>query len=325
MLLELHGLTVHLDSPDVPVRDYWRNLFGDWVRDRDGVSADIRLTVHFVKQLPPLPTSDPFFTDYREDWIKGAYSVLEAYRTDSATILHFFDGGLVNIPVAGTTVTAYVTRDTFYNGRLEDITSVSLAPLLRQHKRYLLHAAGAALNGEAVLFVGESGSGKTTTCLNLTLNGWQLISNDVVMLEECEDGIYALSVPDKITVRPKTLELLPQLQQHKIGDQFLDGIQLPDDILPTHQLTNGSYANPARVAAICFPQVETRPNTIWQRQLSVVTLARLLEQSVDCWDSASLQAHTTILTKMSQQATGYALHLGQDLPDQPDRLRQLLS
>lgn len=327
--LSLGGLTVELDSSAAAVQAYWRYLFGDWLRETAVAPPVARLTVYLVKTLPPLPAGAPFFTDARNDWERGAFSVLEAYRPDDGRlVLHFFEGGLVTLPPAHAaadlpTAVGFVTSETFANGRMEDITLVGLAPLLRVHGRYLLHAAGVSHRGRALLLVGASGSGKTTTSLNLLLHGWQLLANDVVLLTAESDGVTAWPLPDKITVRPKTLALLPQLAQFAVGAQQIAGVALPADFLPSHQLVGGNWSPPARVEAICFPQVTDRATADLDVQPRAVTLARLLEESVDCWDPASLDAHTALLTALSQQAIGYRLRLGADLAALPALLAAL--
>jgi serine kinase of HPr protein (carbohydrate metabolism regulator) len=68
-----------------------------------------------------------------------------------------------------------VTEGVLRNGRFEDVTFTSLAPLLRRHGYYLLHAFAAVKEGHAILLVGPSGSGKTTTGLHLLEAGLAVV------------------------------------------------------------------------------------------------------------------------------------------------------
>ena len=330
LYLKLGDVALCLESDDANVLTYWRNLFGSWILDKP-LTPDIILRIKFVDKLPPLPNQSPFFINNRQDGQYDELSILEAYTGDDGfVLLHFFEGGLITVPPSqqanGEPLVAsgYVTKYAFETGRFEDITLVGIAPLLRAYGCYLLHSSGVSKNGRGILFVGSSGSGKTTTCLNLVLNGWQLISNDVVMLQERDGEILALPMPDKITIRPKTLTLLPQLASYQFGEQILDGIALPDDTMPTHRLIGDNWSPPATIAAICFPQIEEGASNHLEPQLKAVTAARLLEESVDCWDEASLDSHTAILTAASRQAPGYALRLGLDLDTLPPLLETLL-
>ena len=327
----LGDVALCLESDDANVLTYWRNLFGSWILD-EPLTPDIILRIEYVDKLPPLPDQSPFFVNNQPDMQVNELSILEAYEGENnSVILHFFEGGLVTVPPTNhiqgdgpLVASGYATKYAFETGRFEDITLVGIAPLLRTHGCYLLHASGASRNGRGILFVGSSFSGKTTTCLNLVLNGWQLISNDVVMVQERNGEIMAMPMPDKITIRPKTLTLLPQLADYQFGEQILDGIAVPNDTLPTHRLIGDNWSPPASIAAICFPQIEDNIVNHLSPQLKAITAARLLEESVDCWDQSSLDDHTAILTAASRQAPGYTLHLGLDIETLPALLETLL-
>ena len=66
----------------------------------------------------------------------------------------------------------------------EDLTTLALAPLLRRLGLFMIHAFTAALSGKAVMFVGPSGSGKTSCGLALASAGWQILANDVALMQE---------------------------------------------------------------------------------------------------------------------------------------------
>lgn len=56
-----------------------------------------------------------------------------------------------------------------------------------------IHASAAALNGKAVLIVGKSGSGKSALLLDLMARGFALIADDIVILQDQDDGVAALA------------------------------------------------------------------------------------------------------------------------------------
>jgi GTPase SAR1 family protein len=328
--LTLADQTILLESDDSAVQQYWRWLFGDWLHASvppQGRPA-ARLLIERVDQLPPLPQSDPFFVDRRDHESYGLYSVMAAWRLENGQVLlHFFDGGTVYLPdptdrTPIPAVRGIVTDSAFATGRLEDLLLISLAPFLREQGYYLLHAAAVSRNGQALLLVGPSGSGKTTTCLNLVQHGWQLLANDVVMVGRREGRVYAFPLPDKITIRPKTLTLLPLLARYTVGEQPIPGITLPPDILPTHKFVQ-TWSDPAPVAAICFPHITPQRESNLALEPGTVTLARLLEESLDCWDSASLEDHTSLLADLTRQAQGYRLALGSRIEALPSLLHAL--
>lgn len=338
MILSIGGLRASLESDSPRIRAYWRHLFGDRIlgeTEEDG-GADVRLSVSLVETLPPLPNRPAFFVDPPDE--TGVDSgILEAiYGEDGTIIVNFFDGGVLTIPSESDmgvdssdsipTSSADVTEETIRTARFDDITTVGLAPLLRRQDRYILHASGVSLNGQAVLFVGRSKSGKSTTCINLVLNGWKLLSNDVIVLEKSRP-ILAHPLSDFMVIRPKTIDLLPELDAYVRADEMENPLRIKGSqpSFPTHKLVKGDWSPPAEVRAICFPQIEDREETVVEKFPSTIALARMLEESLDQWDKPSLVDHTMLLGQLSQQADCYMLKLGRDLPQVPHLLESLLT
>ena len=292
--------------------------------DDDPAYATLLLTAHLVSELPPLPECDPIFIDNHQDDYGGNYCILHAFRPKpTTTVLHFLDGGIAKL--SDTTIELWLTASIFESGRFEDITLVALQPWLRRNGRYLIHASGVVLDDHALLTVGSSGSGKTTTCLNLTLNGWQMLANDVVLVEDRGDQLIAWPVPDNITIRPKTFTLLPQLRTFPFGDQTINRHGQPEDKLPAAVLVGENWAVPSPVRVICFPTIVDQRETTFAPQMSAIALALLMQESIDLWDESAFDTHTQVLDRLTRQATCVAATLGDDLDEQLTRFTELMA
>lgn len=313
MFLTLHGLTIHLESDAPLLKRLWSHLFAGWLTAEAPAAVDLRLRLTLAETLPPPPDRPPFFSDARS--LPHDVGILSVYREENGVLLHFLDGGLVHVPLHEPelpTIRGTVTRRGVAHGRFEDITFTSLAPLLRRRGYFLIHAFAAARDGAAVCFVGPSGSGKTTTGLALLLNGYRLLANDAALVESRPDGVYALPTPGLVSIRPRTLDLLPGLRP----------------LLPDHsprrlanvsgaELVNGRWAEPTPIRAIYFPQIEDGTRTHRSHENRAVCLAQLMAESVDRWDPDTLHTHLNLLQAISRQARSYRLHLGQDLSQIP--------
>lgn len=290
---------IELFSPSQLLMDEWAHLLGEWAYGAlpAGVTADVVFELVPAGQLPPLPLEPPVFVDP-----KGIVNVYQL--ADGPLLLHFLDGALVQLTLdkpGEQRILGWLTPQLLRHQRFEDVTFTALAPLLRRRGYYLLHAFGAASSGRAVLMVGPSGSGKTTSGLSLVTAGWQLLANDAVLLEHRPDGIYALPTPGYLHIRPKTLELLPQLLH---GPRF-------------------DWAEAVQIGLVCLPQVTGRENTAFATQNQALTLARLMEESLDSWDKATIPAHLNLLQTLSQQADSYSLLLGKDVVNLPTLIRSV--
>jgi hypothetical protein len=59
----------------------------------------------------------------------------------------------------------------------------------------LVHAAGAVVNGRALVLAGHSGDGKTTISRLLGDEGVELLSDERIALRKQEDGFFAYGTP----------------------------------------------------------------------------------------------------------------------------------
>ena len=273
--------------------DEWARLLGKWAYGLlpAGTIPDVVFELAPAGQLPPLPAEPPLFVDPKR--IVNVYQL-----SNGQLLLYFLDGAMVQLELnrqGQQRISGWLTHDLLRHQRFEDVTFTALAPVLRRRGYYLLHAFGATISGRAVLMVGPSGSGKTTSGLSLVTAGWQLLANDAVLLEHRPDGIYALPTPGYLHIRPKTLDLLPQLLH---GPLFV-------------------WGEAVQISLICLPQVTGRDNTTFIVQNQAITLARLMEESLDSWDQTTISAHLNLRQTLSQQTNSYALLLGKDVANLP--------
>ena len=92
------------------------------------------------------------------------------------------------------------------DGRYEDrvVDSADVVPMFeldlyqevawRASPGWLLHAAALEMNGRVVVFAGQSGAGKTTLTLGLMAHGWQLLTEEMVLIDR-ELSVHALARP----------------------------------------------------------------------------------------------------------------------------------
>jgi hypothetical protein len=321
MYWQLHNLIIHLVSDDVAINLLWQRLLRGWnFSSSNEKPPAIRLKLAIVDELPLLSDLTPFFSDTTV--LPEDKRILSVYDGEGDSVrLYFHDGALIDVPLATPsfpevpTARGYLTRNALNHGRFEDITFTSLAPLLRRKGLFMVHAFGAAKDGQAALIVGPSGSGKTTTGLNLLLADWDLLANDVVLLKKQQNRILALPTPGGIGIRPQTVQLLPALRNLIGARSIQQQMDVTDAIM---NITR--WSEPAPVTAVYFPQIEERSQSSLQPKIKAVCLAELMAESMDQWDEALLPTHMNILQELSHQAEAYTLHLGQDTDQIPSLL-----
>lgn len=313
-------ITVELIDATPALEKFWHKMMAGWppstLASAPSRGQTIRLALTQVDEPPSPPTSfAPIFQDN--------VGLLHVYQATAEQLwLHFPDGALVHVDLVAQMVRGSFTAVMMRNARLEDVIFTSLAPLLRRHGYYLVHAFAAVCPATyppgAALIVGPSRSGKTTTGLQLVLAGWKLLANDVVLLRQTPEGeVWASPWPGLITVRPRTFRLLPTLADH-VGRP---GVLPTNDVaLTSDQIARKDWGTAVPIKAIYFPQIETSPTSQLIPKNRGIALARLLEESLDRWDTSQIAPHSALLRRLVQQAGAYQLRLGQDVAQLPDLL-----
>lgn len=316
MIICLGDLRVAFASDDAVINAAWRQLFDGWPLQDDG-AVDVQLELSLVDEIDAangslqngsLQNGRLTFTD--------SHRILNTYAGNTeAFFLHYLDGALIWLSLRAKidTATGVITCAAMKNGRFEDITYTSLAPLLRRRGLFLIHAFAATKNGRAILIVAASHQGKTTTGLSLILDGWELLSNDAVLLQKRNDVIYALPAPGHVGIRQPSLTLLPALGRLVEEKTAVNGAYE----LTGGMVTNGRWAAPTPISTIVFPHIADQPASQLTARSCALSLAALMVESVDRWDTPLLTTHTAILNQLSQQADTYTLHLGRDVAALP--------
>lgn len=313
---------IHLDlvSGDPPILDEWADLLADWPMQVGAAGALPHLTfkLSLTNRLPAAPGAPPFYSSRRP-----GVTPVQAYRRDQAgTRLYLDNFAVIDIPDTSNEAQAWITPTGLAQGQQEDVTYQALAPLLRRHGYLLIHAACARYAGKAILLVGASGSGKTTTGLNLALHGWHILANDITLLDLNTAAVCAWPMPDQTVIRRPTLALLPALQAYVASPTTADFPETAN-ALRLMPLAPRAHLPPTLVSAVCFPQTGAAATHLTACG-QAMSLAHLLEESLDCWDTAALPAHTHGLSRLARQAAGYHLHLGTDVENLPALLTALL-
>lgn len=321
MRLHLHKLTIRLESHASAINAHWQRLFDGWLDDES--DADLTLKLDLVPQLPPLPDKPPLFSD-KLLWPDGR-GVLTVYAADHGRVLlHFQDGAMISVPLengrGSTHVSGVILPDVVASDRFEDVVYTSLAPLLRRHAYFLVHAFAAGRDDTAVLIVGPTHSGKTTAGLSLLLGGYRLLSNDIALLEQRPDGIYCLPTPGDVGIRPASFDLLPQLSDFVGRASGSEGVFNA----AAQRVIGGNWAEAARITAVCLAHVEADQPTRIQPTERALCLAKLMEESMDRWDAGTLLDHIAILQATCGQSHTFDLQLGQGVSEVPALLNEAM-
>ena len=231
------------------------------------------------------------------------------------TTLHMHIPGVamigMDLPAATSTfwvAPAYQTHEPL----VEDLLAVALAPHLRRQGRYLLHAFGAAWEGQGVLLVGDSGAGKTTSGLALLAAGWQLLGNDVVQFD-AEGGLHGY--PGRVAAT------LPSLARFAATAPLHGPLSAGKLRFPAEAVWPGCRRAHAVPAQILFPRIVDQARCTLRPLTPAEALGRLLPHTLDRWDAALLGDHLAAAEVLVRRAPAAELLLGRHMDDLPGLLR----
>jgi len=89
----------------------------------------------------------------------------------------------------------HVEASPWFADVLENVLRVLVAYDVVQRGGVMLHCAAIVKNGQAVVLFGHSGAGKSTTSALALENGYAVVSDDINIIEPCEDGWQVTPVP----------------------------------------------------------------------------------------------------------------------------------
>ncbi len=338
MEFRIDSLHVQIESGDKAIEDSLRSIMMGWptllldpLPNEHGMenqllrskTADIRIIFKSVDRLSSLPETKPYFVE-KIAGIAGETGTIALFKTEKDFRLFFRGRATIHfslpkrLPSAGSVLEIEVLESIVGASQLEDILFSGLAPLLRRLGYYMVHSFAASRDNMALLLIGKSGSGKTTAGLSLIQQGWGYLANDMIILKNKGESIWALPTPGGISLTPMTAEIL---------SPFISGGSLMPESKPNRKeyypavSLISSWSEAVPVGAICFPMISVGGKGTVGKIEKATALAQIMEASIDRWDDAMLIEHINFLGRLCDQTQCLALQLG----DEVGELSRILS
>ncbi len=316
-LFELHGVPISFVSDDERIR---QRLVRQWLpfaagSDQTPALSPIQVTLRAVVTSP----SPPSYAVVSKD------PSLVYYRENDKLVAYFGRWGRYDVDLQAGAVEGRMTEACLQSyGVFEDMIIVALAPLLRRRGLYTIHAFAASMNGRAIVLIGDIAAGKTTTGISLLCGGAQLLANDSPLLRmQSESGIELCAYPGLISTYPDSLawfsELAPILSRAERFDGSAKLSFAAEEVWPS------PWQMSATPAILLYPHVVSK---LEQSQLVPMSrfqaLQRLVGQSIESWDSATIPANLKALQRLTTVAPAFSLKLAPDVDKIPDIIMNAL-
>lgn len=195
--------------------------------------------------------------------------------------------------------------------RQQEPVLLALVWLLRECRRYSLHASAVAHDGQVLVLAGESGSGKSTAALGLVRQGWRYLADDVVLLEPAAAGPHLWGLAKGFAYHPALLTQAPELANPAAE---------PSDLSGEKQFTDLDAVYPGRhlpcgpLRTLVFPQIVAQAHSRLLPLEPVQSLSALLLAKPDMLtDKIHATAQLELLKTIVMPRPAYRLLAGRDV------------
>jgi hypothetical protein len=183
LTVDVGGVPVRLSATDAMRAEAVAALFA-----RMALSADDPLVhLSFGGNRVPLPERGP-------DETQGQ---LQLWHDDDALAMASGPSMSAVVHQGRGTVGGYATD---LSRAFRQFAPFMLGSLLAPHDRFVIHAGAIQRDGEAILVLGGSGLGKSTLVLGALRDGWNVLSDDLVLIRSDPSGPVVTGIPRTLTV-----------------------------------------------------------------------------------------------------------------------------
>jgi hypothetical protein len=309
-----HGLTLDLESERGEAHTEIAGLLTDlcWRSEPESAAPPLlRVRVRSdAESARPTPCGRELF---RAGGFRGLEGPDGFHLTDEESIWHVND--------AESLVDAWLSPRFFEKPAAvrRDAWTFGLLKLLRRRGLFSLHAAALSRRDRfGVLLVGESGCGKSTLALALVPCGWDLLSDDAVLVRERSGSAEVLALRRDAFIDGHAEPLYPHLRF---------GEERPDRAGGRRRRVerDGPRVEAAVPRLLVFPRRTEERRSRLDPISRADAFARLMNQSgSQLFDRRDTAAQGAVYRRLLEQAASFELGSGTDVLDDPSSVVRLL-
>jgi hypothetical protein len=281
-------------------------------------TSDLRVRLAAVPEFPALPFDPAAARHVLEHPVAQIW--YEPSRDQLLT--EFGDGGRGVVDGANLTAELLVREGAEHDEWLgsHPLFTVAITELLKRQGLFGVHAAGAELDGRAILFAAASGAGKSTLSIAMARRGFGFLGDDRVFLHGAREALRVLPFPDDIDLRDGTPQLFEELRpildtpkkagwpKWKLRATELYQTTIPRECVP------GLLIIPAISGEARSEFIDIDPH---EALLELVPNVMLTE-------NRATRAHLDALTQLTQQSRCLRLRTGRDFDEVAQRIRDMV-
>ena len=162
-------------------------------------------TLYLLDSHPGEPDKTDWIRHWRTD---DEYITLSLARKGDGFLLRFPLLADFIIDAEGSRIGAWATPDTEEETLRHLLLDQVLPRVLGYKERLVLHASAVLVNGKAMAFAGNTGAGKSTLAANFQTAGYQVLTDDGLIVTAGESCSFALPVYPGLRLWPQSVAAL---------------------------------------------------------------------------------------------------------------------
>ncbi len=248
-------------------------------------------------------------------------------HTDGSTFYLAIEDSLIVLP-PGRVMDVWIgaSHHARQSASLMNLMAYVLEIALRRCGLYEIHGAGVVEPNHnwGALVLGASGSGKSTLAAWLALDGWQYLTDDTLLLNDCGGTIEASGLRKSFALSETTLAACR-------APQVSNGLRDTVSSDRSKRRVEPKFAFPGMWASSCIPQallfasITQNPMSSVKRLKSSEAMVRLIKFNPwASYDNVTGPEHLRVLNKLANQCQSYTLEAGRDILTDPTSASRLL-
>jgi hypothetical protein len=185
-----------------------------------------------------------------------------------------------------------------------------ISHLMMLQGKFIMHAGCVATpEGKGLVLMADSGGGKTTTVFTLTCNGFNFLSDDLVVACPTDEGYVYRPIQERINVTSKTIKFFPELRFAKKKLKKIDATKLPVD--PHEVFGKEKIKETAQASTIIFIKLNKEGPKLVPLDGSAI-LKPLLKSNTFARYKSIPKAQIETIWNLLEQTKTFALYTGSD-------------